>query len=279
MEIQIFVTLMTSAISFAGQVLSSAISQVKRIKGIASNHIYDKKFLEKVIIDSNQKFSEVLDSKSAEIKQEIKNESVRSALRDVQAHVAALKQLLAFADTTEINPQIATQLVVSALLPLHVSLEKARLCLLEYEQEDLWYFCHIIGSSTLLAGYAYLGQDMPSLREEVSKAIHESQIRMLNSIAEMRLKAQMDIPWELVPKLMEIENINQLSELYENTLQIWRNKDKSTSKDAKEILPANAHYATKVRNQFTGAYSCSECRSSVYKSENICPTCGVVFKK
>ena len=124
MEFSIFITLMTSAINFAGQVLSKAIYKVK---DAANEHIFDKSFLEKTIADSTHKFEELLNSKSDEIKQEMKDQRVRESVEDVQARVASLRQLLGFTNMAEMNPQLAAQLIISALSPLHVSLEKARL--------------------------------------------------------------------------------------------------------------------------------------------------------
>jgi hypothetical protein len=273
MEFSIFVALMTSAISFAGEVLSAAISKVK---DVASDHIFNKSFLEKTIADSTHKFEELLNSKSNEIKQEMKDQRVRECVEDVQARVASLRQLLGFTNIAEMNPQLAAQLIISALSPLHVSLEKARLGLRDSGKEDLWPYCQVVGMSALIAGYAYLGQDMPGLREELQKSIRQTQIRMLNSIANIMFQAHIEIPWERIPQLMSIEGVTELSELYMATARVWEH-DRPENVENPIGTESYQQTATKILNMYTGHLSCSLCNSIVDRNVSSCPRCRAVF--
>jgi hypothetical protein len=284
MEMQLFVTLMSSAIGFAGQVLSSVIAKLKgstsEQAGISNQTIigfngqqFDRTFLEDVIKDSTAKIAELLEATSNDLKQEMREQRVREAVQDVQAHVAALRQLLSL---REMNPQLAVQLVVSALNPLQVSLEIAKLRLRDYDKGDVWQYCYVIGTSALIAGYAYLAQDVPSLREDLEKTVRQVQVRMLNSIAQLMIPAKKNIPWEQVPRLLTIEGIYELSELYTLTAQNAKREDSQARPKASAPVEGPT-YASKQINMYSGLATCSSCGKNLKKDLTACPHCHSIF--
>jgi hypothetical protein len=301
MEMQLFVTLMSSAIGFAGQVLSSVIAKLKGAtseQASISNQMvigfdsqqFDKTFLEGVIKDSTTKIAELLEATSNDLKQEMREQRVREAVQDVQAHVAALRQLLSL---REMNPQLAIQLVVSALNPLQVSLEIAKLRLRDHDKEAVWQYCYVIGTSALIAGYAYLGQDMPSLREDLEETIRQVQVRMLDSIAQLMIPAKMNIPWGQVSRLMTVDGISELSELYYVTAQSVNKENSQATPNTlaamggpyvPSVKPVRSvkqeegpTHVSKTFNAFSGSATCSSCGKNVKLNATACPNCHSIF--
>lgn len=222
MDIQLFLPIITSSIEFAGKVLSAHIGKPFQPKDSSVkspekeklvSYEFDKKFLESAIENSTQNFNKLLEVSSKAIIEEMKKERTKDAVQEVQANVTSLKQLL---QIEIIDEKIAIQLIVGALNPLQVSLEKARLRLLDYGYDEIWQYCFIIGTSTLLAGYAYLGQDIPQLRNELQSIILKSQISVLNEIALIIIPNQKTFPWEKVPHLLTPQGVDELVNLYED---------------------------------------------------------------
>ena len=116
--------------------------------------------------------------------------------------------------------------------------------------------------SALIAGYAYLGQDMPSLREELQKSISQTQIRMLNSIANMMFQSHLEIPWERIPQLMSIDGVTELSELYISTARVW-NHDNPKNTPSSTHTKSPEQKATKIINPGRWEANCSECNALV----------------
>jgi len=77
-----------------------------------------------------------------------------------------------------------------------------------------WEFCKLLGTSTLVAGYAYLGLELPELREEIEKAVKERQMRMLNESAEAIFKKKEMFPWEKVSQYLSMEGAEDIANFY-----------------------------------------------------------------
>lgn len=221
-------TLLAAGIGFAGSVIAASISQAdieinvvktqyipKESVAIVKEQVLNKQFLQNVIVQTYEHFSRLLDQQTDTIINEIQIQQIRYAVNDVQAHVQALQNLLEL--NTIDDPILAIQLVTTALNPLQVSIEKARLQLEDYEGQEVWQYCHIVGTSALIAGFAFLGQDMPLLRQSLDKTIKRIQLHLLDEIAIKMLQSQEEFPWEQVPYLLTYEGVDRLLELYQKT--------------------------------------------------------------
>lgn len=173
--------------------------------------VLDEKTLRKVIDDTNRHLESLLEIQSREILDELRRQRVRDALQEVQARVAALKLLL---NGRELDSTVAMQLVISALNPLQVSLEVAKFRLQDYGDKEAWQFCYIVGTSALLSGYGFLGQDMPHMRAELKESMYSIQKLILNRAAARIIAAGNEVPWEQVPQLLTPEGVETLLELY-----------------------------------------------------------------
>ncbi|MBI5295804.1 MAG: hypothetical protein HY869_10035 [Chloroflexi bacterium] len=216
MDVAIFIPLMVAAVQSAGQVLPIFVSKAK---DVANKHIFDKEFLEKVISDSTGQLSNLLDAASSDIKKEIQEQSIIDVVQDLQAHITALGKLINLIQSSEITPILAERLITGGLLPLQVSLEKAEIRLAHYGQDDMRSHCHIIGTSALIAGYVFIGQDVPSLQKDLEDSIRKFQKRLLDSIAKMAVSTGKEIPWEKVPYFITIDGMTDLFELYDSLLK------------------------------------------------------------
>lgn len=216
MDVAIFIPLMVAAVQSAGQVLPIFVSKAK---DVANKHIFDKEFLEKVISDSTGQLSNLLDVASSDIKKEIQEQSIIDVVQDLQAHIMALGKLINLTQSSEITPILAERLITGGLLPLQVSLEKAEIRLAHYGQDDMRSHCHIIGTSALIAGYAFIGQDVPSLQKDLEDSIRKFQKRLLDLIAKMAISTGKEIPWEKVPYFITIDGMTDLFELYDSLLK------------------------------------------------------------
>ena len=108
---------------------------------------------------------------------------------------------------------MAEQLISGGLVPLRTSLKKAEIRLSQYEKDDMRLFCHVVGINTLIAGYAYLGQSVPSLKKDLEESIYSFQKRLLDTIAQ----SNREIPWNKVPHLLTADGISELVELYNSS--------------------------------------------------------------
>lgn len=262
---------MVAAIQSAGPVLGSFISKTK---DIADKHIFDKKFFENTIIDSSKQLAELIKVASFDLKQEMIEQSVIDVVQELQAHVASLRDLLSFVNTSEITPAMAERLITGGLLPLQVSLKKAELRLSQYEREDLRLFCHVVGTNALIAGYVYAGQGVSTLQKDLENSIYVFQKRLLDAIA----KSNGEIPWNKVPHLLTTDGISDLYELYASSVQIVEktsltdNRKETKSQEVAEI-------ARIIQDPFIFSnLICSECRYKVFSRKvATCPNCSRKF--
>jgi hypothetical protein len=69
--------------------------------------------------------------------------------------------------------------------------------------------------SALIAGYAFIGMDMPLLRTELEQTLKEVQMKMLDEIAFKLIPKKSRFPWEKVSLLLSVEGVNDLLALYQ----------------------------------------------------------------
>ena len=188
---------------------------------IVREKILDEEALRHVIDQTNQHLKRLLEVQGRQILAEMRRQRVQEAIQEVQARVSALKSLTGIeSESSESESGIALQLVIGALNPLQVSLEVAKLRLQEYgQQEEIWQFCYIVGTSALLSGYAYLGQDMAHMRAELKETIYRVQREILNKAATKLLSMGKEIPWEQVPRLLLPEGVEDLAQLYRSATE------------------------------------------------------------
>jgi hypothetical protein len=219
---------MVAAIQSAGQVLSSISSKVK---GVADKHIFDKAFVKNILSDSQEQLSDLLTAIASDLKQEMREQGILDVVQELQADINVLGKLLDLANTSQMKPAIAGQLIPNALIPLQKSLEKAQIRFKHYGKDDVNLYCHIIGTSTVIAGYAYLGQNMPTLQNELENSIYKFQKRLLNEIAQITIQNNQEISWERIPYLLTTDGISELYVLYNSTLQINPRMQTKTAKE------------------------------------------------
>jgi len=266
-EFSVFIPLMVAAVQSSGQVLSSFVSKAKQA---ASNYIFDKEFVENTIASSTRQLDELLNATSADLKDEIREQSVRDVVEDLQAHITSIGKLLSLARTSEITPEMAERLITGGLLPFQVSLEKAELRLNRFGKDDLRLYCHVVGTNTLIAGYVFAGQKVPALQKDLKDSIYVFQKGLLDAIA----KTNREIPWDKVPHLLTADGISDLFELYSLTLQDVK---ENSSNVEQETIKGNA---LKLRSFFTDTLYCSECgRKGIDKKAAICPSCKRKFAR
>lgn len=211
MDIAIFMPLMVAAIQSAGQVLASLASKAK---DAAKNYIFDKNFFEDTIVDSSEQLAKLLNIAALDVKQEIREQSIVDAVQDLQAHVAAIGDILSLVKTSELTPTMAERLVTAGLLPLQVSLKKAELRLSQYGRDEMRLFCHVVGLKTLITGYGFVGQNVPTLQKDLENSIYIFQKRLLDAIAQ----SNREIPWNKIPHFLTADGASDLFELYNSTL-------------------------------------------------------------
>ena len=209
---EIFIPLMVAAIQSAGQVLSSLASKAKET---ASKYVFDKEVFEDTIVESSEQLANLINVTSLNLKQEMREQSILDVIQDLQAHVATLGDLLGLAKTSEITPALAAQLIGDGLVPLNKSLRKAEIRLTQYKRDDMRLFCHVVGLNTLISGYIYLGQNVPTLKKDLEDSIYIFQKSLLDSI----VQSKHQIPWNKVPHLLTTDGISELVELYDSTLK------------------------------------------------------------
>ncbi len=216
--IALFIPLMIAAVNSSGQILTAFVSKTKetvaKTKEAVNNYIFDKSFVEKVVFDSTEQLANLVNTTSAELKEEIREQSILEAIHDLQAHIISIGSLLKLVEAEEIDPKFAERLISNGLYPLQVSLVKAEQRLKYYKKDDIWLYCCIIGTNTLIAGYAFLGQNPPSLQKNLEDSIFIFQKYLLDSIAHISTKSNIPIPWEKIPRLITIDGFGELIELY-----------------------------------------------------------------
>lgn len=291
MEFSIFVPLMAAAIQSAGQVLASFASKAK---DAANNYIFDKEFVRNTIEDSVEQLSELINATSSDLKQEMREQSILDAVQELQAHTISIGKLLSLVKTSEITPSMAERLITSGLLPLQVSLEKVELRLKYYGKDDLSLYCHIIGTSTLIAGYAYTGQNVYTLQKDLENSIYIFQKRLLNLMAPIIIQDNREIPWDEIPRLLTMDGVFDLLELYNSNIQSVGKVEmliNHTTSNQLEFKPRTpqiinnenfkeiAGIARKMPSFLANTFYCSECGHSVSINRDTlaCPGCKKTF--
>jgi hypothetical protein len=189
--------------------------QIVRETTVVTERVLDKEFVERVIQDAVSSLDKLIELNSTAIIDEMHRIRARDAVQEVKARASSLRILL---NATELDIVLVTQMLTGALNPLQVSLEKARYVLHDYGNKESWDYCYLVGSSALLAGYAYLGQRMQYLEDELMEHSKRVQYSILDSIAVARVASGVSIPWSDVPKLIEPEGAEALLGLYEATM-------------------------------------------------------------
>lgn len=290
MEFSIFIPLMVAAIQSTGQVLSAFASKAKEA---ASKYIFDKEFVENAIVDSNEQLAELISATSSELKKEMQEKSIIEVVQELQAHINSIGKLLGFVKTSEITPEMAERLITGGLLPLQVSLEKAELRLKHYGKDDMSLYCHVVGTNALIAGYGYAGQSVPTLQADLKDSIYVFQKRLLDSIAQVNVESNREIPWDKVPHLLTADGISDLFELYKSTLHGVEKsvliESYSAESKRSETKPKTSNIikkrkdkklqefsgtAIKMRSYFMGSIYCSECGyTGLQEEDSACPSC------
>ena len=216
--IALLIPLMIAAVNSSGQILTAFVSKTKetvaKTKETVTRYIFDKSFVEKVVLDSTEQLANLVNTTSVELKEEIREQFILDVIQDLQSHIISVGSLLKLAESEEIDPTFAERLISNGLYPLQVSLAKAEQRLKYYKKDDLWLYCHIVGTNTLVAGYAYLGQNPPALQKDLENSIYLFQKRLLNSIAYISTKSGLPIPWDRIPSLVKTDGVGELIELY-----------------------------------------------------------------
>lgn len=216
--VALLIPLMIAAVNSSGQILTAFVSKTKetavKAKETVTKYIFDKSFVEKVVLDSTEQLANLVNTTSVELKEEIREQFILDVIQDLQAHIISVGSLLKLAESEEVDPVFAERLISNGLYPLQVSLAKAEQRLKYYKKDDLWLYCHLVGTNTLVVGYAYLGQNPPALHKDLEKSIYLFQTRLLNSIAYMSTKSGIAIPWDRIPSLVKIDGVGELIELY-----------------------------------------------------------------
>jgi hypothetical protein len=282
---EVFVPLMVAAIQSAGQILASVASKAK---DVADKYIFDKKFVESTVIDSAEQLANLMNVTSLDLKQELIEHSIMDVIQELQAHVASLGELLSLVKTSEITPVMAERLITGELLPLRVSLKKAELRLAQHGREDVRLFCHVVGTNTLIAGYMFAGQDVPTLKKDLEDSIYVFQKRLLDAIAE----TDYEIPWSKVPHLLTVDGISDLFELYlrsnnkkplvgesqavkpeEPTIKPKPSSKVESKSIEKSSLQDVVGRARILHDFLSITFTCSECGFKVYIDAETCPRC------
>jgi len=264
-----FIPLLVSVFGFAAKVISLIDKSSDNITKNKEDHVIvnippvnllNKEYLQTVINQTNEHFIKLLKESENRIIEEIQSRDIRNAIQQVQAHTQSLKYLL---NITNTDFETLQKIVITALNPLQVSLEVAKLKLSEYDKIEYWNYCYMLGGSALLAGYTFLGLEMPALREELEKEIKYIQLKILRETALIILSEHEDFPWERVPILLSFEGSEELSELYLNALPKKQNKDKTANN-------------SKTKESFCSACGKNNAYFDIY--DNIyCPNCKKVI--
>lgn len=200
----------------ATEALPETRTEVIRETRVVRERVMDREHMLEIIEKTTGRLEDLLTLQTQTILDEMKRQRARDAVQEVRARADALKSLLGADD---VDTELVTQMVIGALMPLEVSLGKAKYALLDYGNEESWYFCYIVGASALLAGYAYLGYRPGHIERDLLTQIQFVQERVLDELAHMRVEAGKSIPWREVPELLEITGAERLFALYEHSLE------------------------------------------------------------
>lgn len=274
--IALFIPLMIAAVSSSGQILTAFVSKTKetvaKTKESVGNYIFDKSFVEKVVLDSTEQLANLVNTTSVELKEEIREQFILDVIQDLQANIISVGSLLKLAESEEIDPIFSERLISNGLYPLQVSLAKAEQRLKYYKKDDLWLYCHLVGTNTLVAGYAYLGQNPPALQKDLENSIYLFQKRLLDSIAYMSTKSGLPIPWDRIPRLVKTDGVDELIELYNSVTTGNVDEEKNIAikihKDAVQLSIDAIRYIQRanIENQQIDLMSAND---ALYKLENM----------
>ncbi|MCK6568532.1 MAG: hypothetical protein L6Q45_12685 [Anaerolineales bacterium] len=242
--VALVIPLMIAAVNSSGQILTAFVSKTKetvaKTKETVSSYIFDKAFVEKVVFDSTEQLASLVNTTSIELKEEIREQFILDVIQDLQAHIISVGSLLRLAESEEIDPIFAERLISNGLYPLQVSLAKTEQRLKFHKKDHLWLYCHLIGTNTLVAGYAYLGQNPPTLQKDLEDSIYLFQKHLLDSIAYTSTKSGIPIPWDRIPRLVKTDGVDELIELYNSVTAENVDEEKNISikvhKDAVQLF-------------------------------------------
>lgn len=186
-------------------------------------HLLDRPFMQQAIHETTQLLARLLADDAALLFSNMEKSQAREVVEDIQLHTVALRELLSMKLLS--SHSVILEKIVTVLNPLQISLERAKFCLRSERpdeaaphQEALWQVCYITGTTTLLAGYAFLGHELPKLKTELRAFIKSLHTRMLNDIALHLIPSRQDFPWDNVSQLLEPAGAETLLALYKATV-------------------------------------------------------------
>jgi hypothetical protein len=236
------VTLLTAAIEASGEIIGTYISkrdmQVDTTSLVSKNEYYEniikerklnEEFIKNAVNKAADNLSSVIEHISEYIVDEMRKMRLREVIQEVQACADTLGTLSTLSKIQSMDQEIFMRMLVTSIIPLQISLGKAKFAIQDYGNEYIWRFCHIVGTSALMAGYEFLGQDMPHLREELEKSMKYVQIEILNEVATKIIPLRRSFPWEEIPLLLSPEGIKNLTELYNSTFELEKHEETGKS--------------------------------------------------
>ncbi|BBO91736.1 hypothetical protein DSCOOX_49160 [Desulfosarcina ovata subsp. ovata] len=211
--------ILAAALTTAGSITAALIKRTDKTDGIETSlvmhikkdRLSDREFLRGAINNAILQLSDMLQSQTKEIVIALKTENLRESVRDVQAHVKVLENLLVHQDVDE---RLRTELVQSILIPLEVGIHRVQFGDLEGTAEAIRDACLITGLSSLLAAYGFLGQDRPILREQLRQTATNAQYKLLDGIARRSIEIGTEIPWKRLLFQLPVEGAHDLATVY-----------------------------------------------------------------
>lgn len=199
----------------------------------------DKKFFIEVIDRASENLTKVISTSTKIILQEMRQQEVRKAVQDIQADIRTLHKIASY---DSLDSKVALQMMTTLLIPLQVHIEYARLVLTEPKDKNLWNLCYLSGTTALITGYAFLGQEIPALREDLESKMQEIQVELLDEVTRKLVSSRKALPLVKFPLLLHPEGADELLELYMKTLK--PNELKKASR-LKALAPTNSSRSRK----------------------------------
>lgn len=209
-----------------------------------------REFLKKTIRECGEQLA-------ATLRQQAEEGEARGTVRSLQAKIQALKSIV---DLPEgIKRRHKEQLIITALVPLETELNLSRAVL--EDDPDLWRLCYLMGATTLLAAYSYLGVERPTLqadlsaaREEVARRLDELRAvrerehhALLGRVVLARLLRDGEFEWETIPDLLAPGGAEALREAYEEVEEYFEDVSELTVQEIRERLPEISHVSVVER--------------------------------
>lgn len=212
--------ILAAALSSAGSITAALIRRTSQTEGngtslvmhVQKERLLDSEFLRGAINNAILQLSDMLQNQTREIVIALQAENLRESVRDVQAHVKVLENLLAH---QEIDERLRTELVQSILVPLEVGIHRVQFGDLDGSAEAIRDACIITGLNSLLAAYGFLGQDRPILKEQLEKTARNAQYKLLDGIARRSLEVGTEIPWKRLLFQLPVEGAHDLASVYQ----------------------------------------------------------------